>query len=215
MSRDTLRTLRGPLLIAVLFVLSWYLCAQYEDELKQLLSLSGWWGMSAYVVLTIISVVLAPVNTLFLLPVASMMWGAFVAALLSIIGWTIGGVGAYALARHWGKPVVERMVGEEKLAQFSSRVPQRFVFWWVVGMRMIVSVDVLSYVLGVLVPMSYGSYALATLIGVTPFAFIFAYSTTLPFAYLVAAITFALGMSALGARFFFRSTASKHSQLSS
>lgn len=206
-----IRVLVGPCAIVLLFVLSWYLCEIYEEQLKHVLSLGGWWGMGAYVALTVISVVLAPVNTLFLMPVASMMWGPFMAALLSIAGWAIGGVGAYALARRWGRPVVAHMVGEERLEGFAQRVPERFVFWWVVGLRMAVSVDVLSYALGVLVPMSYTSYTLATLLGVTPFAFVFAYSTTLPFAYLVAVLTFALGMSVLGARLFMKPPGAHHS----
>ena len=47
-------------------------------------------------------------------------------------------------------------------------------------MRMVIPVDVLSYAIGLFSTMSLKSYTLATVIGITPFAFIFAYTAKLP-----------------------------------
>lgn len=47
--------------------------------------------------------------------------------------------------------------------------------------EVVVPVDILSYAVGLFVPMSYSAYLAATVLGVTPFAFVFAYSMdTLP-----------------------------------
>jgi len=57
---------------------------------------------------------------------------------------------------------------------------------------MTVPVDVLSYVLGLFSRMKSAPYFFATLIGVAPFAFVFAYAGTLPFLYQMEALGLAL-----------------------
>ncbi|MBP9669507.1 MAG: TVP38/TMEM64 family protein [Candidatus Pacebacteria bacterium] len=189
----------GGLLIGVLFVFSAYATQVYTAELEAALHGHGMWGPALYVLLAALSVILAPLNTLFLLPVAGMLWGPFVAAMLSIGGWTLGSVGAYAIAQRYGKPLVGRFVDLGKVERVAESIPTQHVFWWVVAMRMVVSVDVLSYVLGLTLSMRYGTYMLATLIGVTPFAFVFAYASTLPLPYMLLATGCAVFATALGA----------------
>jgi uncharacterized membrane protein YdjX (TVP38/TMEM64 family) len=63
---------------------------------------------------------------------------------------------------------------------------------------MAIPADVLSYALGLLVMMPYTHYFLATLIGVTPFALIFAYATTLATPFIVGALILALLASTAG-----------------
>jgi hypothetical protein len=51
-------------------------------------------------------------------------------------------------------------------------------FWNIVLLRMVIPVDVLSYALGLFVPMPLSRYVLATAIGVSPFAIIFAFASS-------------------------------------
>ncbi len=189
----------GGLLVGALFVISAYVTQVYSVELEAALHGHGMWGPVLYVLLSALSVILAPLNTLFLLPIAGMLWGPCVAAILSILGWTLGSVGAYAIAQRYGKPLVGRFVDLTKVERMTQAIPSQHIFWWVVAMRMVVSVDVLSYVLGLTLPMRYGTYMLATLIGVTPFAFVFAYASSLPLPYMVAATVIALLATGTGA----------------
>ena len=196
----------GGLVIVLLFILSWYVTRQYETEIVSFVGQYSVFGMFVFVGLNILSVVLAPFNTLFLLPAGTLLWGPLVTALLSILAWTIGGVGAYAVARNVGRPILGKFVNLKRVDSISKSIPSKHIFWWVVMMRMLVSVDLLSYALGFLVAMSYRSYTLATLIGVTPFAFIFAYAVSFSFKFVLAAGILATLASITGAFLLYRNT---------
>jgi len=180
------------------FAVSAYYSQQYAAELQEMVLSLGFLGQLLYFVISLLSVVLAPCNTLFLLPVAAAAWGPFTAATLSIAGWTAGSIIAYLIARRYGRPLVSKIVDLDHFDRALRQIPENQIFWWVVAMRMVVSVDVLSYALGVLLSMSYTTYAIATLIGVTPFAFIFAYTAMMPMPYMVTVLSCAAIATALG-----------------
>jgi len=135
--------------------------------------------MLYYVIITAVAVVVAPVSTLPLIPVASVAWGWFIAGVLSILGWVLGSQIVFLLARRYGKPLVQKMVSLERLERYEKRLPEKNIFWTVVLLRMVVPVDVLSYAVGLFSEMKSRTYFLATILGVIPFAFIFAYTGTL------------------------------------
>jgi len=148
----------------------------------------GYLGMIIYVIIAIFATVFAPVSSVPLLPLISDLYGWFIAGLLSIIGWTIGSLIAFWLSRKYGMPLVKKIVSLEKISEFEKKVPRENLFWSIVFLRMVVPVDVLSYVLGLFTHIKFRTYFWATLIGVTPFAFILAYVGILSFYYQVSFI---------------------------
>lgn len=168
------------ILIIVFFVLSSYLSYRYAPTLEALTLLHGLWGMIFYVVVTIVAIVVAPISTFPLLPLAVTLWGSFNAAVLSIVGWSIGGIVAFLLARYGGRMLLKKFIDLKKIDEFSHKIPQTNLFTSVLFLRMAIPVDVLSYALGLFTKMNFWSYTLATIIGVSPFAFIFSYSVQLP-----------------------------------
>ncbi len=167
------------IIVVLLFVLLSYLV---QDNLGYLSStIGGPFGMASYVLIIIIGIVFAPISSLPLIFLASNLWGVFISAFLSIIGWTIGATIAFILARKYGVVLVRRIISLEKLHKIESKVPKEDVFWGIVILRIVLPVDVLSYALGLFSKISLKRYFLATLIGVTPFAFIFAYFGGLSF----------------------------------
>lgn len=189
---DFLGSAFGIIVLVFLFVLASVFADTYQTQMQALVSDDSVIGMGAYVLLTIFAVVIAPVSTLPLLPLASGMWGWVVAGVLSIVGWTIGGQIAFLLARRFGKPFLRKVISLEKLEKYEKRVPEENIFWTVVFLRMAVPVDVLSYALGLFSRMKSVPYFFATLIGVAPFALVFAYAGTLPFLYQMEALGLAL-----------------------
>jgi uncharacterized membrane protein YdjX (TVP38/TMEM64 family) len=147
-------------------------------QVVEIITSTGFFGMIFYVFITAIAVVIAPISTFPLIPIASIVWGYVVAAILSIIGWTIGAQIAFIIARRFGKPLVQKFISLEKLESFEKRIPEKNLFWSIVVLRMTVPVDILSYALGLFSKISYSKYFWATIIGVTPFAFIFSYIVT-------------------------------------
>ena len=180
--------------VALLFLAVSFFAKEYDPEIRRFVGSDDIFGMAVYVLVTASSIVAAPVSTIPLIPLASQTWGWFVAGILSILGWLIGSQIAFHLARRFGKPFVRKMASVERLAELEGRFSGRNLFWTVVLLRMTVPVDVLSYALGLFSRMRAPSYFWATLIGITPFAFAFAYAGTLPPEFQVATLFLLVGV---------------------
>ena len=180
MPRSTNKTELVKILLVVGFFIAAVLLTQYyKDEIVQYLDF-GYWGMLIYVLLAISSTVLAPVNTLPLIPIATVLWGGLISALLSITAWTLGAIIAFIIARRWGKPFIEKHYDLEKISRYEKLLGDKYIFWNIVALRIIIPVDILSYAIGLFTSIKLSTYSLATLIGVSPFAFLLAYSSTFP-----------------------------------
>lgn len=193
---DRLKSFIELLIIIILFVFFSYLVQKNLDSIKNIIG--NQFGMLFYILITIIAIVIAPISTMPLLPIASNLWGVFSAAILSIIGWTVGAYIAFIIARTYGIPIVKQFIPIEKINKLEKMVPRENIFWSVVFLRMVIPVDILSYALGLFSKMKTKNYVLATLIGVSPFAFIFAYLGKLPFYYQILAILIAIIILIIG-----------------
>lgn len=189
-----LKAYLGILLIILLFILVAYVSQNYNEGLKALVENNGALGMLSYCIITAVAVVIAPISSIPLLPLASMLWGWKIAALLSIIGWVIGSQIAFELARRYGKPLIQKLISLKRLEELEGTLPKQNIFWFVVFLRMLIPVDVLSYALGLFSKIQSIPFFFTTLLGVTPFAFIFAYTGTLPWKF---QIFFLLGIGVL------------------
>jgi uncharacterized membrane protein YdjX (TVP38/TMEM64 family) len=180
------------LAVALLFLASAYLTQVYKNDLVLLIGEGSLVGIAAYTCIAILTTVIAPLSSVPLLPVAANIWGPVVAAIASIIGWLLGALIAFGIGRRYGRGLVEKIVSKERLMSIEKRVPKENLFWSIVFLRIAVPVDVLSYVLGLFSNISWRTYTLATLIGITPFAFVLAYTGTLPLRYQLIAVATSL-----------------------
>lgn len=186
------------LAVVGLFIGASFLAQRYGYLLEGMASFKGPTGMLLYVLITIVAVVVAPISTFPLLPLAVSMWGSFFAALFSIIGWSIGAAIAFGLARRFGKPSIAKIVSLEKIQRIEKFIPERNIFASILLLRMAVPVDVLSYALGLFSSIPFKLYVVATIIGVAPFAFIFSYAVLIPLwlqalSFLLAIVILAIG----------------------
>lgn len=170
-------------IIVALFIVSTFYSQKYAEEVGASVERGGFLGMIAYVAIAIIATVAAPVSATPLIPIAAGAWGAVLTAMLSIFGWTIGSLVAFAIGRRYGLPLVQKFVSGQKLEKLHKHIPHERVFWSVVLLRIMIPVDLLSYALGIFGVLDWKRYTLATVIGIVPFAFIFAYLGTLPVSY--------------------------------
>ncbi|MBI5753764.1 VTT domain-containing protein [Candidatus Peregrinibacteria bacterium] len=171
------------LLVIALFIAAAIFAKQYDYLLKEIPYSQGYLGAIFYILITIFAIVVAPISTFPLLPLAISLWGSFFAALYSIIGWTIGAVIAFWLARRYGKPLIGKLMPLEKIQRIEKIIPEKNIFISIVLLRMTLPVDVLSYGLGLFSSICFSLYFFATLIGVIPFAFLFSYAIILPTAF--------------------------------
>ena len=170
-------------IIVALFVVSAFYSQKYDEEAKIFVEGGGVFGMVAYVIIAVITTVAAPVSAGPLIPIAANAWGVAITAALSILGWTIGSLVAFAIGRRYGLPLAQKFFSVRNLENMHKHIPQERIFWSVVLLRIMIPVDLLSYALGIFGVLGWRRYTLATIIGITPFAFIFAYLGTLPVSY--------------------------------
>src|SRR6267143_444317 len=178
-------TIVGAVLIAAIL-----LVRTHEDSIKTFIDQNPFLGVVLYIVLNIIDAVLAPGATLPLIPVAAHAWGPVAAAIVTTIGWTAGSLIAFLIARRWGYPIVKKLTSMERLRHMERFIPED-LFWSIVLLRLVLPMDVMSYVLGLLTDIGWPKYAAATAMGLTPSAFILAYLGKLPNAYEI--IAFGIG----------------------
>ncbi len=165
------------------FIVISQLSQKYSPELEKLVFLDGAFGMAFYVFLLVLAIVFAPLGVGFLLPVVSNLWGPFLAGTLSVVGWTIGAVIAFFLARKYGLALVLKFFSMKKIDEIMEKMPKKYAFWSMVFLRMSLPVDILSYALGLLRSIKFTPYLFSTILGIAPFSYIFAYSATLPIWY--------------------------------
>ena len=178
-NKNTILSILGIATILILFILASFIVHTYESEINMLVERSGAFGMIAYIFIVVLAIVIAPISTVPLIPIASGLWGWFMAGVLSITGWAIGAQIAFHLARRFGKPLVEKLISIEKLTKFEERFSKEHIFWTIVFLRIVIPVDILSYAIGLFSNIKSSIYFFATVIGILPFAFVLAYAGTL------------------------------------
>ncbi len=132
-------------------------------------------GMIIYLILEISSIVIAPITTIPLIVIATNLWGWIATGILNIIGWMIGSWIAFIIARKYGIKIIRKFISLEKISEIEKKIPRKNIFWSIVLLRMIIPTDVLSYALGIFTKIKIRTYLLATLIGITPIAFLISY----------------------------------------
>ncbi len=145
------------------------------DIFKKAVQGNLFYGALIFIFLEITSIVIAPVSTVFLIPVAADIFGPILTALFSILGWTIGSIVAFGIARRFGRPVLEKIIDPKKLEKYRNYISSDAEFATVVFLRILLPIDIISYAVGFLTVMRFKKYVIATIIGVTPFSFIYSY----------------------------------------
>ncbi|HEY6211882.1 MAG TPA: VTT domain-containing protein [Vicinamibacterales bacterium] len=177
----------GLAAIGAVLVAATYFARAHADPLKHFIDRHAFWGVFLYVTLNILDALLLPGATLPLIPVAVRAWGRVPAALVTTAGWTAGSLLAFLIARRWGSPIVRKLTSMERLRRMRRYIPQD-LFVSIALLRLVMPMDVISYVLGLFTDISWSKYVAATALGLTPPAFVLAYLGKLPRAYDLIAI---------------------------
>jgi uncharacterized membrane protein YdjX (TVP38/TMEM64 family) len=180
--------------VAIVLVSAAWLTRSHAESLKQFVDDHPIKGAIVYISLNVVDAVIAPGATLPLIPIAAHAWGRIAAAIVTTAGWTTGSLVAFYIARRWGTPIVKKLTSMERVKRLRRYVP-RHPFWSVVLLRLVMPMDVISYVLGLFAEMTWPKYVLATALGLTPSAFMLTYIGKTPRAYEI--IMFGVGGAAL------------------
>ncbi len=183
--KEKIKAFLGALFIISLFILVSYLVKNNQEFVSGLIG-DGFSGILVYLLIVIIAIVIAPISMMPFIPLAANMWGWFNSALIHIVGWSLGSFIVFFISRKYGVPLIRKFVSLKKINEFEKKIPKVDLFWGIVVLRMITPVDILSYALSLFTKVKFKTYALATIIGIIPFAFAFSYLGTVPVYYQIA-----------------------------
>ncbi len=107
-------------------------------------------GMLVFVLLAMLSAMIAFFSSALLAPIAIYAWGEAVCFALLWLGWCLGGMVAFAIGRFLGRSAVSTMIGEEKIANWQSLLKERTRFVHILLFQAVVPSEVPGYLLGIL-----------------------------------------------------------------
>ncbi len=170
----------------------------FSEALRNLIGSQFPFGILTYICLLILGEVFLPGSTLPLVPVAAMLWGSALSADATIVGWIISAAIAFALARHYGRPVVSRLISKGEIDKIGHAIPEQNLFLGVVLFRIIFPVDLVSYALGLFTNMRWIPYLFSTALGIIPYAFLLTHIVVWPRPYRLFAETVGIILTILG-----------------
>lgn len=107
-------------------------------------------GMTVFVLLAIISAMVAFFSSAVLAPVAISAWGPGACLALLWLGWTLGGIVAFCIGRFLGRSVTSAIIGEDKVTYWENQVRERTRFVHILLFQAFVPSEIPGYVLGIL-----------------------------------------------------------------
>lgn len=114
LQKRVLNNLAFPMFVLVTIILFAFILRSLELEaVANAIKDQGVLGWLVFIFFISVSVVFSPVNALIIMPIALISYGLFLAALLTFIGNIIGGTLNFYIARKFGRPMVEKIVGKK------------------------------------------------------------------------------------------------------
>ncbi|MDH3337507.1 MAG: VTT domain-containing protein [Gammaproteobacteria bacterium] len=107
-------------------------------------------GMLVFVLLAMISAMVAFFSSALLAPVAIYAWGQVGCLVLLWCGWFLGGIASFCIGRFFGRSVVSMIIGEEKIASWETQVSERSRFVHILFFQAVVPSEIPGYLLGIL-----------------------------------------------------------------
>ena len=127
-------------------------------------------GMVLFTALAAISVLFGPFTSVFLVPPAILIWGPWLTFILLMIGWLIGGIGAYWIGRYVGHPLVSRILSKEKTNEWITFISNEATFLLAFLFRLALPAET-GYVFG-LVKYNFWKYVLIIFLAELPVGFL-------------------------------------------
>lgn len=173
---DLLASARAGALAVALFVLGVLAARHWADAVEAAATSQGLLAVALFVSTSAIAVLLPVLTNLPLVPFAALAWGPWWTAALLLLGWVLGAVASFALARRASTFVVRRFPSVRRHADIDRLIDPHHRLLSLVMLRVTFPVDVLSYALGLFSRKTRArDNALSTTIGGAPFALLFSF----------------------------------------
>lgn len=107
-------------------------------------------GAVIFVILSMLSAMLAFFSTAVLIPVAIAAWGKTITLLLVWSGWFLGGMASYAIGRFLGRAAVRHFIAAEQLDVYEQEIQQLVGFPQLLLLQLALPSEIPGYVVGML-----------------------------------------------------------------
>lgn len=179
MIKNKIKPVIEIILIIFLFVFASYIVQNNLDFFKNFIG-NNYFSIVFYILILILSSVVAPIDVIFLMPIATALWGWFFAGLISLVGWTLGSALVFFLSRKYGALLIKKFISLDKIYEYEKFLPEKNMFAGVILLRIAIPIDLVSYAIGLFTKMKFIPYIFATIIGFTPLVFFLAYIGSFP-----------------------------------
>jgi uncharacterized membrane protein YdjX (TVP38/TMEM64 family) len=129
--------------------------SEFQDALSWMLAKAEpviaehpFWGAVLFLLLSAFSAMMAFFSSAVLVPVAIQAWGKLACVFMLWLGWILGGVCAYGIARYGGRPLVRRLTSHKGLERYEDRISRRTPIGLVLLFQLAVPSEIPGYVLG-------------------------------------------------------------------
>jgi uncharacterized membrane protein YdjX (TVP38/TMEM64 family) len=146
--------------------------ARDEAALQAAIAELGWLGPLALILINVLQIVIAPIPGYVMQAAAGYLYGPFWGGVWGSIGLLAGAMLAMGLARTFGRPVVERFIGTERLAHWEDVTYSTSTLLWFILLA--APTGDLPYFLAGLAHVSYWKIFALTLLIRVPFTFLVA-----------------------------------------
>ncbi len=83
------------------------------------------YAMGLFASFAFLSVLLGPLSSAPIVPLAIVLWGKLVTLILMLAGWMFGAVVSYGIGMHAGYPLVAHVIGKRRLDEWLKRVSRQ------------------------------------------------------------------------------------------
>ncbi|MBK8046631.1 MAG: TVP38/TMEM64 family protein [Anaerolineales bacterium] len=111
---------------------TWWQIVADRAALQALMAQLGWGGPLALVLINVAQIIVAPVPGYMVQAVAGYLYGPWWGGLWGAIGLLCGAMLAMWLARRFGRPLAQRMVGAQRLDEWETTTHSTSVFVWTI-----------------------------------------------------------------------------------
>jgi len=107
-------------------------------------------GMLLFIVLAMISAMLAFFSSAILVPIGIYAWGTDVCLALLWVGWLLGGMVTFGIGRYLGRSAASVLIGKTRISDFEERLSRHAKFMHIVIFQAALPSEIPGYVLGTL-----------------------------------------------------------------
>lgn len=106
-------------------------------------------AMGLFSLFAFLSVLLGPLSSAPIVPVAIVLWGKFMTLFLMLTGWVVGAVVSYVVGKYAGYPIVIRLLSKKRVDEWMRRVSRHATFFLALMFRLALPAET-GYVFGLL-----------------------------------------------------------------